>query len=250
MAFRLVLWAVFMAVGIFYVLRRAGVPDVSTSPDATAALSGRHIAIVVILLVAVSTLIYGAAERDWKDVEFAAFYLLLAGVIAAVAGFSPKRAAHSVVDGMKSMVLAGLLVGMAKAVEIILQDGQILDTIVNVLAGWAAHLPRAMVAMALVFIEMFLGLLIPSGSAKAAVSMPILVPVAQVAGVHGQTTVLAYLLGNGLINMFAPTSGMLLAYLATAEISYGKWFRYSLPLFVILTVLALVAVGVAVELGY
>lgn len=250
MAFRLVLWAVFMAVGIFYVLRRAGVPETSAAPAATAVLSGRHIAIVAILVGATATLMYGAAERDWKDVEFAALYLLLAGVIAAVAGFSPRRTVHSVVDGMKSMVLAGLLVGMAKAVEIILQDGQILDTIVNVLAGWAAHLPRAMVAMALVFIEMFLGLLIPSGSAKAAVSMPILVPVAQVAGVHGQTTVLAYLLGNGLINMFAPTSGMLLAYLATAEISYGKWFRYSLPLFVILTVLALIAVGVAVELGY
>jgi uncharacterized ion transporter superfamily protein YfcC len=250
LAFRLVLWAVFMAVGIFYVLKRAEAPAASAAPPATADLSGRHLTIVVLLLGAVATLIYGAAERDWKDAEFAAFYLLLGGVIAAVAGFSPRRLVHSMVDGMKSMVLAGLLVGMAKAVEIILQDGQILDTIVNVLAGWAAHLPRMMVAMALVFIEMFLGLLIPSGSAKAAVSMPILVPVAHVAGVHGQTTVLAYLLGNGLINMFAPTSGMLLAYLATAEISYGKWFRYSLPLFVVLTILALIAVGIAAEIGY
>ncbi len=249
-AFRLVLWAVFMAVGIFYVLKRVEAPVASAAPPATAPLSGRHLAVVAILLGAVATLIYGAAERDWKDTEFAAFYLLLGGVIAAVAGFSPRRLVHSMVDGMKSMVLAGLLVGMAKAVEIILQDGQILDTIVNMLAGWAAHLPRMMVAMALVFIEMFLGFLIPSGSAKAAVSMPILVPVAQVAGVHGQTTVLAYLLGNGLINMFAPTSGMLLAYLATAEIPYGKWFRYSLPLFVVLTILALIAVGIAAEIGY
>jgi uncharacterized ion transporter superfamily protein YfcC len=71
-----------------------------------------------------------------------------------------------------------------------------------------------------------------------------------VAGVPGQTVVLAYLFGNGLINMFAPTSGMLLAYLATAEIPYGKWFRYALPLFIVLTVLAMAAVSVAVIIGY
>jgi uncharacterized ion transporter superfamily protein YfcC len=250
MLFRLVLWAVFMAVGIFYVLRRAGVPDASAVPATAATLSGRHTTIVAILAAAVAVLIFGAAERGWKDVEFAAFYLALGGVIAAVAGMAPRRAVHCMVDGMKSMVLAGLLVGMAKAVEVILQDGQILDTIVNLLAGWAAHLPRVMVGMALVLIEMFLGLLIPSGSAKAAVSMPILVPVAHVAGVPGQTVVLAYLFGNGLINMFAPTSGMLLAYLATAEIPYGKWFRYALPLFIVLTVLAMAAVSVAVIVGY
>ncbi|NBR57862.1 MAG: YfcC family protein [Opitutaceae bacterium] len=248
--FRLVLWVVFMAVGIFYVMRLAREPAVLvTQPHATP-LSGRHTAIIAILGTAVVTLVYCAAERDWRDSEFAAFYLLMALLIAAVGGLAPRRAVHCLVDGMRSMMLAGFLVGMAKGVEVILQNGQILDTIVNQLATWASHLPRAMIAMALVFIEMILGLLIPSGSAKAAISMPILVPVAHVAGISGQTTVLAYLMGNGLINMFAPTSGMLLAYLATADISYGKWLRYSLPLFLILTVLALVAVYVAVAIGY
>ena len=250
LAFRLALWAVFMAVGIFYVLRQAGTAQTSAAPTAAVALPGRHKAIVAILCTAVAVLIYGAAQRGWRDVEFAAFYLFLGGLIAAVAGLAPRQAVHKMLEGMKSMVLAGLLVGMAKAVEVVLQDGQILDTIVNVLAGWATHLPRVMVGMALIVIEMFLGLLIPSGSAKAAVSMPILVPVAHVAGVPGQTTVLAYLLGNGLINMFAPTSGMLLAYLATAEIPYGKWFRYVLPLFLALTALAFAAVGIAVVIGY
>ena len=174
----------------------------------------------------------------------------MALLIAGVAGLSPRRAVHCLVDGMRSMMLAGFLVGMAKGVEVILQNGQILDTIVSQLAGWASHLPRAMIAMSLVFIEMILGLLIPSGSAKAAISMPILVPVAHVAGISGQTTVLAYLMGNGLINMFAPTSGMLLAYLATADIPYGKWLRYSLPLFLVLTALALLAVYIAVAIGY
>ncbi|MSU50529.1 MAG: YfcC family protein [Opitutus sp.] len=248
LVFRLVLWVVFMAIGIIYVLRLTRSASAS-APEAAATiapLEGRHTAIVALLCVAVGVLIFGATARGWKDMEFASFYLLLGAVIAAVGGMAPRRAIHSMLDGMKSMVLAGLLVGMAKGVEIILQDGQILDTIVNVLAGWASHLPRVMIGMALVGIEMFLGLLIPSGSAKAAVSMPILVPIAGMSGVSGQATVLAYLLGNGLINMFAPTSGMLLAYLATAEISYSRWFRFVLPLFLLLTALSLVAVSVAV----
>jgi len=209
-------------------------------------MTARHGTIVALLGFSVAVLIYGATARGWKDVEFATYYLFMGGLIAAVAGLGPRRAVHSMIDGMKGMVLAGFLVGMAKGVEIILQDGLILDTIVNFLAGWAAHLPHYVVGMALVLIEMFLGLLIPSGSAKAAVSMPILVPIAGMSGVGGQATVVAYILGNGLINMFAPTSGMLLAYLATAEISYGKWFRFVLPLFLALTVLSMIAVSVAI----
>lgn len=248
--FRLILWMVFMAVGIFYVMRLAREPAVMVAPAQVQSLAGRHTAIIAILGAAVVTLVYCAAERDWRDPEFAAFYLFMALLIAGVAGLAPRRAVHCLVDGMRSMMLAGFLVGMAKGVEVILQNGQILDTIVSQLAGWASHLPRAMIAMSLVFIEMILGLLIPSGSAKAAISMPILVPVAHVAGISGQTTVLAYLMGNGLINMFAPTSGMLLAYLATADIPYGKWLRYSLPLFLVLTILALLAVYIAVAVGY
>lgn len=248
LVFRLVLWVVFMVVGIFYVLRlaRGQTGGGEAAPMSATPMTARHGAIVALLGVSVAVLIYGATARGWKDIEFAAFYLLLGGVIAAFAGMAPRRAVHSMIDGMKGMVLAGFLVGMAKGVEIILQDGLILDTIVNVLAGWAAHLPHYVVGMALVFIEMFLGLLIPSGSAKAAVSMPILVPIAGMSGVGGQAAVIAYLLGNGLVNMFAPTSGMLLAYLATAEISYGKWFRFMLPLFIVLTLLSLLAVTIAV----
>jgi uncharacterized ion transporter superfamily protein YfcC len=97
---------------------------------------------------------------------------------------------------------------------------------------------------------MFLTLLIPSTSAKAALSIPILAPIAHSVGVSGQTTVLAFLLGNGLVNMFAPTSGMLLAYLATANIPYSTWFRFVLPVFCLFAVLSVAAVMIAVLIGY
>lgn len=98
--------------------------------------------------------------------------------------------------------------------------------------------------------EMVLTLFIPSTSAKAALSIPVLGPIAASAGVSGQTTVLAFLLGNGLVNMVAPTSGMLLAYLAAADISYGRWFRFVWPIFALLAALSACAAMVAVAIGY
>ena len=87
---------------------------------------------------------------------------------------------------------------------------------------------------------MFLGVLIPSTAGKVAVSMPILAPIAQLSGVTGQTTVLAFILGNGLCNMVTPTSGMLLAYIAASKVGFGEWIRFIAPLFA--TMLA-IAVG-------
>lgn len=251
LGFRLGVWIVFMALGIAFVLRGArGQLTQPVTPAESAKLSSRHIAIVLLLTACVGLLICGAWLWKWKDVDFAAVYVTLGALIALCAGMAPRVAAKHFVDGMKSMVLAGLLVGMAKGVEVILSDGQILDTIVNVLASFARDLPPALVGSGLVLVEMFLGLLIPSGSAKAALSMPILVPIGHVAGVSGQTVVLAFVLGNGLINLFAPTSGMLLAYLATAEVTYTRWFKYILPLFGLLTALALLTVSLAVWTGY
>ena len=95
-----------------------------------------------------------------------------------------------------------------------------------------------------------LTVLIPSTSAKAALSMPILAPIAQLNGVTGQTTVLAFLLGNGLMNMLSPTSGMLLAYLATGQVPYTTWARFVLPLWAGLAVICFIVIALAAGLGY
>ena len=97
--------------------------------------------------------------------------------------------------------------------------------------------------------EMAIDVLIPSTSGKAAVTMPILGPIGQLAGVSGQVVVQAFIFGNGLTNAVTPTSGMLLAYLAAGKVSYGEWLRFVLPLFLLLTVLSLAALAVAVVIG-
>lgn len=247
---RLAIWAVFLAIAITVVLRigREG-REVEADFDHRP-LSYRHLAVLLVVGATVVLLVLGSARFGWRDAQFASLFVVSALLMGAVAGMTPRQGAHAFVDGMKSMLLAALLVGMARGVELVLRDGMILDTIIAFASHHVATLPPVIVAPLVMLFEMFLTLLIPSTSAKAALSIPILAPIAHSVGVSGQTTVLAFLLGNGLVNMFAPTSGMLLAYLATANIPYSTWFRFVLPVFCVFTALSIAAVMIAVLIGY
>ena len=248
---RLAMWIGFLAIGMIYVLRRVSARGANAEALQQAReLNGRETSIMIALGLAVAIIVFGSTELGWKDVEFAAFYIVLGAVIALIAGMNMTAAAGAMVDGMKSMVLAALLVGMAAGIDIILRDGKVLDSIINGLAGLVHGQPPVIVAEAMVGIEMVMTVLIPSTSAKAALSMPILGPIAGLSGVTPQTTVLAFLCGNGLINMVSPTSGMLLAYCATAGVPFTQWFRFAVPLVAILAVLCLASVAIAVAVGY
>jgi uncharacterized ion transporter superfamily protein YfcC len=247
--FRLVIWVTFLAIAMLVVLR-AGRVTHAPAPVVAEHLSGRHLFILSIAGAAIVTLVYGSIALGWDDSEFSALFVVAAAAMAATARMRATAAIELFVAGMKMMMLAALLVGMGRAVEVILREGQILDTIIEAVSVQVHGLAPVFVAPIVMAVEMLLTLLIPSTSAKAALSLPILAPIAASAGVSGQTTVLAFLLGNGLVNMLAPTSGMLLAYLAAAGVSYGEWFRFAWRIFAIFTVLSVAAMMLAVAIGY
>ena len=249
LSFRLAIWVLFLGIAILFVLRAGKVTGTIEAIESDR-LSPRHFGILLIAGGAIAALVYGSIELGWDDGEFSALFLATSAAMAAVARLKPAAAAHIFVDGMRMMMLAALLVGMGRAVEVILREGQILDTIIEAVSVQIHGLSPIFVAPIVMAVEMVLTLLIPSTSAKAALSIPVLGPIAASAGVSGQTTVLAFLLGNGLVNMLAPTSGMLLAYLAAAGIPYNQWFRFAFPLFLLLTCLCVAAMMLAVAIGY
>jgi uncharacterized ion transporter superfamily protein YfcC len=250
LALRLAIWLLFLSIAMLFVLRLGKRQTHEPAPISAERLSRPHLAILGIVGAVVALLVYGSIGHGWSDEEFSALFVIAAAAIALIARMTPAFAAKVFVEGMKSMMLAALLVGMGRGVEIILRDGRILDTIIEAVSVQLSGLAPIVVAPILMAFEMLLTLLIPSTSAKAALSIPILGPIAASAGVSGQTTVLAFLLGNGLVNMLAPTSGMLLAYLAAAEIPYNRWFRLVLPLFGLLALLSAAATMLAVAIGY
>ena len=246
---RLALWAIFLTLAIVFVLRMEPRPA-KVAVFHSAPLSADHFIVIAIVCAALAVLVYGSTVLGWRDAQFATLYVVTALCVGLAHRMPARAGAHAFVEGMNSMMLAALLLGMARGVEIVLREGRILDTIIAYASAQVEHLSPIIVAPIIMGLEMVLTLLIPSTSAKAALSIPILGPIGQSVGVSGQTTVLAFILGNGLVNMFSPTSGMLLAFLAAGGVSYGRWFRLVLPLFAVFTVIAVAATMLAVVFRY
>jgi uncharacterized ion transporter superfamily protein YfcC len=246
--FRAVTFALFLPVGIWYLLKRAPEMRVERRDAAlhsATALTGRHWALLALLAAAVVAMIAGVQRLGWGNMELASMFVFLAMLLAAVGGIGSRAGAQAFLSGMQSMLLAAVLVGLAAAVEIVLRESLVLDTIIHGLASVVTGKPPAIVGQLMMGMQLVIDVLIPSTSGKAAVTMPILGPIGSLAGVSGQVTVQAFLFGNGLMNTVTPTSGMLLAYLAAGKVSYGAWIRFILPLAGILLVLCLIALAVA-----
>jgi uncharacterized ion transporter superfamily protein YfcC len=269
--YRAITFLVFLPIGIVYLLRRCH-PERSAPPRVGQGegpgfvaghaqraevppsarddrMSPRQVGVLLVLFAAIVVMVLGVEELKWGNPELSAMYLAVALVMAIIGRVPSREASQAFVNGMQGMMLAAILVGLASAVEVILRDGMILDSIVAFLTRSVEGKPPVIVANLMMLMQMVIDVFIPSTSGKAAVTMPILGPIGQLAGVSGQVTVQAFLFGNGLMNTLTPTSGMLLAYLATGKVSFSQWIRFILPLAAILFALCTVALTVAVLIG-
>jgi uncharacterized ion transporter superfamily protein YfcC len=249
---RLAVLGIFLPIGIAYLLhriRRSGFVKADFAADARS-LSGRHMGVLLLLGLAIVLMVYAGRTWSWHYNELSAFYLAVTAVLAAVGGLGARATADAFIDGIKGMILPSLLIGLAGAIHVLLQQAQILDTVVNGMAGLIHEQSSWIASLAIMFTEAGLDVLIPSTSAKAAISIPILWPIGQLSGLHGNSVVLAYLFGIGLMATVSPTSGLMLAMLAMAKVPYGQWVRFMLPLTLVLTAVAMVFLLVAVRIGY
>jgi uncharacterized ion transporter superfamily protein YfcC len=177
------------------------------------------------------------------------FFLM--GIVAAVAcRLSLDETVKAYIKGLEGMVVAALVVGFARAITVVLNDGHIMDTLIHSAATALTHVPAYVAVEGMFLFQSTLNVLVPSGSGQAAVTMPLMAPLADVLGLTRQTAVLAFQFGDGLSNMIIPTSGILMAMLALAKIPYVTWVRFAAPLFLMLTALAAVFLLVAVAIGY
>lgn len=212
-------------------------------------LTVRQTGVMITLLLGGISLVTGTGLWSWRTPEMAAAFVALTLAIAVVGGLRPSDAADGWLEGMKNMLLSCLTIGLAGAIGIVLQSSQVLDGIVNSLATLIAGHGHVAVAWSLMTSEMAFGVVIPSVSSKAAISLPIMAPIAHLSGVSGQIAVSALLLGSGMTNMISPTNDLLLAFLASARVGYAQWFRFILPLFLIFTAISFVALGVMAVAG-
>ena len=146
------------------------------------------------------------------------------------------------------MLFRSLLIGLCRAMVVILTNGHIIDTILHSMASMLDGLPSIFAAAIMVPIQLLVNLLINSGSGQAAATMPIMAPLADILGVSRQTAVLAFQFGDGLSNSLWPTSGILMASLGIAGIPYEKWLKFvgklMLYLYVAITILVMIAYSI------
>ncbi|MCP4810728.1 MAG: putative basic amino acid antiporter YfcC [Proteobacteria bacterium] len=215
-------------------------------PDFT----GTHAAILALCTAVFVGIMVAVQQRGWWLDDMAGGFFLM-GILAAVVGrLSPRVATEAFADGMKEMVIAALVVGFARGIVVVMMDAQILDTVIHGAASLLDGASPHVGVQGMLAFQTSLNLFIPSGSGQAAVTMPLMAPLADLLGITRQTAVFAYQCGDGFSNMVIPTSGTLMAMLLMAKVPYDRWLRFAMPLVVQLLLLSGVFLAGAVAFGY
>ena len=196
-----------------------------------------HFFIINILVFTILILIIGVMGYGWYIREIATLFFVMGLVTGIAMNYSPNRITKLFLDGIKDIQSAAIIVGLAAGIIIILQNGGIIDTILYKLSGTITGMGRLASVGMMYAVQNLINLVMPSGSAKAALTMPMMSQLSDLIGVSRQATVMAFQLGDGFTNIITPTSGVLLGVLSVARIPYDKWFRWVLPLVIGLVIL-------------
>lgn len=202
----------------------------------------------IILAIFTMTLIFlviGVTKLSWFMTQIAALFFAMSMIVAAVAKMTPNDWAQSLTKGMTGITGGALIVGFAKAVPIVLTDCNTLDTILHAMQSVLNKLPQSLTALGMYIVQCLLNFFLPSGGGQAAVSMPVMAPLADMTGLTRQTAVIAFQLGDGISNVFFPTSGYFMAALALGNVDYLKWVRAVAPLIILQYILGAVFVTIA-----
>ena len=196
-----------------------------------------HFFIIEILLFTILFLITGVMGYGWYIMEIATLFFVMGLSTGIAMSYSANRITRLFLDGVKDIQSAALIVGLAGGIIIILNNGNIIDTLLYKLSESISGMGKMASVSMMYIVQNLINLVMPSGSAKAALTMPMMSQFSDLIGVSRQATVVAYQLGDGFTNMITPTSGVLLGVLSVAKIPYEKWFRWVLPLIIILIAL-------------
>jgi uncharacterized ion transporter superfamily protein YfcC len=196
-----------------------------------------HFFILVLLSFTILFLIIGVMGYEWYIMRIAALFFAM-GIFSGLAmGHDANLITRQFLEGAKDIMSAALIVGLAGGIIVILEDGRIIDTILYSMSKGMEGLGKISTVGIMYVIQTAINILIPSGSAKAALTIPIMAPFSDLIGLSRQATVMAFQLGDGFTNMITPTSGVLIGVLGMARIPYEKWVKWVFPFIIILVIL-------------
>ena len=199
-------------------------PVVATGPA-----TPRDGILLALVLLPFVPYVFGVLRYDWGFNELSALFLVAGFAVGLVTGLSLSDTAAGFLKGMEGMLAAALFVGVARAISVVLSDGQVLDTILYALATPLARVPGLAAAALMVPAHALLHIPLPSVSGQAVLTMPVMAPLCDLLGISRDAGVIAYQTGAGLMDMITPTNGALLAMLLAAGVTYGRWIAFAVP---------------------
>lgn len=262
MWFRVVMWLVYVIVSTAFVTRYAlkvkKTPTISCmyefdktreevlELDASQYPFGiRKKLICLSFLASIAYLGYGTVKLGWDYDKISALFFLLAVFAAVVDGMSANDFGKKFAAGMADIATGALVVGFARGILVVLESGNLIHTLLFFIANLLDGLPGIVCAEGMFLFQSLTNFIIPSGSGQAAVTMPLMTPLADIVGVTRQTAVTCFHLGDGISNAFTPTSGALMASLGMAKIPWDKWAKAVLPLIGLHYLLGMIFVAIA-----
>jgi uncharacterized ion transporter superfamily protein YfcC len=259
MEYRIVIWVISTVCMIVFVMRHANrvrrAPETSPVYDLDreriragagsdgverTSLTGRHRVLLAAVIGTIALLVFGILEFKWYIPEIAGLFFGLGLLAGPVGGLSLSEGADAFKEGARDMVGVALIIGCARAILVVATDGKVLDLMLHGIASVIKDFHPIVASQAMFVAQGIINFFVHSGSGQAALTMPVMAPLADVVGISRQTAVLAFQFGEGWINPILPTSGVTMGVLGLAGISWEKWFRWMLPAQIFFFILALV----------
>ena len=211
--------------------------------------TGKQKIILISMIFTVATIVYGSLKLGFWINEMSAVFIISALIISIIAGFKPEQIKDNLLTAFKEMAIGMVVVGLARAILIIMQNGVIIDTVVHGLATVTAGLGKMGSAIGMLVAQNIINFFIPSGSGQATAIMPIMVPLGDLAGVTRQVTVLAYQFGDGYSNMLWPTCSVA-TMCGIGKIPLDRWYKFFIPVYGVCFLVQVILLIIAVAIGY
>ena len=243
--YRWFVWSIFTVIAIAFVMlyirriEKNKVKKFEANEEPPVLDTPRKI-VLLLFIAAIVLLMYGANELGWYIDEISALFLALGLLSAVVTRMGVGKTVKSFTEGAKDMLTAAIIIGVSRSVLVVAEEGKIIDTVLYAMANGVEDFPDTISVQMMFFVQGALNIFIPSGSGQAAITMPIMTPLADILGIARQSAVLAFQFGDGLLNIIIPTSGVTMGILSIAKIPYNVWLKWVWKLIVVFTIFSMI----------
>jgi uncharacterized ion transporter superfamily protein YfcC len=263
--YRFIWWIIMMTISIIFVMRYASKVHKNLASSITyqddqlkkqefamdeenTEFSRRHKLVLAIFALGMGTIVFGILKYHWYMDEISAIFLVMGILMGIAGGLKEKEIAEEFVTGVKDLAFAAVVVGVCRGILVVAEGGLIIDTILNSLSNSLANIGSVAFTTVMYLVQSLLSILVPSSSALASLTMPIMAPLCDLQGVNPEASVTVMQFANQLTNMISPTAGMTVAGLAVCKITFGQWWKTIWKFFIVITILAMIFCAISAQL--